>query len=168
MDCPVIRPATSALTVKDLVDDLHLWNSDLSLDLLVHVELLLDDLWYVHHSFDVLRLSAALESASESQWRCRQPDLEHLLQNRSCRRQFLRTLTLGVQLFHGVLKRLHVLNPRVQIIASVYSSTLPRSSLSRRRSGRSSPGGADVSEDGSRPGIQRSTRCNASSCRSLG
>ena len=75
---------------------------------------------------------------------------QHLLQNRAGPRQFLRTLTLSVKLFHGVLKRLHVLSPRVQIIASVDSSTLPRSSLSRRRSGRGSPG--------SRPGIHRSTR----------
>ena len=49
--------------------------------------------------------------------------------------------TLSVQLFHGVLKRLHVLNPRVQIM-----------SLSRRRSGRGSPASSDVSENGSRPG----------------
>ena len=40
----MIPPAPSAQTVNDLVDDLHLWDSDLSLDLLDPVELLLDDL----------------------------------------------------------------------------------------------------------------------------
>ena len=44
IDGPVIPPAPSALTVNDLVVELHLWNSDLSLDPLDHVELLLDDL----------------------------------------------------------------------------------------------------------------------------
>ena len=55
------------------------------------------------------------------------------------------------RLVHGGHKRLHILNAREQIISSVDSSTLPRSPLSRRRSGRCSPGSADGSEGGSRP-----------------
>ena len=43
MDCPVIPPETSAVTVNDLVHDLHLWNSDRSMDLMDHEQLLLDD-----------------------------------------------------------------------------------------------------------------------------
>ena len=42
--------------LSDLVGGLHLWNSDRFLGLLNHGELLLDDLWYIHHSVGVLRL----------------------------------------------------------------------------------------------------------------
>ena len=62
-----------------------------------------------------------------------------------------RTLTLNVELVHGGLKRLHILKAREQIISSVDSSTLPRSSLSWRRSDRCSPGSADVSQGGCCP-----------------